>query len=73
MASSPGKTNLNIRNFPSDLRKRLKLRALSRDLDLRDLVIRYLQLALDRDTAGIVDLKKNKDRVPSQISGRPSH
>jgi plasmid stability protein len=49
MAKETPNSNLNIRNFPTDLRKGLKVRALTRDLDLRDLVIEYLRYGLDHD------------------------
>jgi hypothetical protein len=50
---------LNIRNFPLELRKKLKMKAIVRELELRDLVIEYLQQGLERD-------KAHKDETPRQ-------
>ena len=49
MADDSSKGVLNIRNFPAQLRRRLKIRALEREMDLQDLVKEYLTAALEKD------------------------
>ena len=62
MANESAKCVLNIRNFPAELRKRLKIRAAAREVGLQDLVIEYLQSALERDKKGRED-KQNLGEV----------
>jgi hypothetical protein len=53
MKTDSSKCVLNIRTCPTELRRRLKIKAASREIDLQDLVVEYLQFALDRDFKGI--------------------
>lgn len=59
---------LNIRKFPTELRKKLRIKALSRDLDLRDLVIEYLQQGLERDRTKDETMRTAKAEKPPDHS-----
>ena len=52
MTTDSTKRALNIRNCPKGLHKRLKMMAVSRDMDLQDLAVEYLQYAIDRAEGG---------------------
>lgn len=49
MAQNSTKCVLNIRNFPTELRRKLKARAADLGIDLQDLVIEYLRAGLNGD------------------------
>jgi len=40
---------IKAENCPKELKKRLKIRALERDVDLQDLIIEYCREGLDRE------------------------
>jgi hypothetical protein len=42
---------LNLQKFPKELKKRLKMKAAEREIDLKDLCAEYLATGLDEDKA----------------------
>lgn len=40
---------LSLQRFPKDLKKRLKMKALEKDIDLQELCMRYLETGLAKD------------------------
>lgn len=40
---------LSLQKFPRELRKKLKMKAVERDIDLQDLCVKYLEAGLARD------------------------
>jgi plasmid stability protein len=49
MTDDSSKGVLNVRSFPTELRTKLKMRALQHHKTLQELVIEYLRIALDLD------------------------
>jgi hypothetical protein len=46
---SQGWCVLSLQKFPKELRKRLKMKAAEREIDLQDLCAEYLATGLDKD------------------------
>jgi len=42
---------LSLQRFPKELRKRLKVKAAEREIDLQELCVQYLAAGLDQDEA----------------------
>jgi hypothetical protein len=40
---------LSLQRFPRDLKKRLKMKAAEKEMDLQELCVKYLETALARD------------------------
>jgi hypothetical protein len=40
---------LSLQKFPKELKKRLKMKALEREVDLQDLCVKYLEMGLAKD------------------------
>jgi hypothetical protein len=43
---------LSLQKFPKELKRRLKMKAAEREVDLQDLCAEYLAAALDEDESG---------------------
>jgi len=43
---------LSLQSFPRDLKKRLKMKAAEREIDLKDLCAEYLEASLERANKG---------------------
>ena len=72
MPSDSSKCVLNIRKFPTDLRKRLRMRALDKGVSLGDLVAGYLRAALDKEEQPRADKPKRpaSKKVPLRDDSR---
>lgn len=49
MTDSEGRCVLSLQRFPRELKKRLKMKALEREVDLQELCIKYLEAGLAKD------------------------
>ncbi len=48
-SSSPGLGSRDFQKFPRELKKRLKMKALEREIDLQELCVKYLETGLAKD------------------------
>jgi hypothetical protein len=46
---SQGRCVLSLQKFPRELKKRLKMKAAEKEIDLQELCVKYLEAALARD------------------------
>jgi hypothetical protein len=51
---------IKAENCPKDLKKRLKMKALDREIDLQDLILEYCQQGLERDEADKISKRKQR-------------
>jgi len=49
---------IKAENCPKDLKKRLKMKALERDMDLQDLILEYCEKGLEKDDADKIKKRK---------------
>jgi hypothetical protein len=49
MADAEGRCVLSLQRFPRDLKKRLKMKAAEREVDLQELCVRYLEAGLAKE------------------------
>ena len=49
MTDAEGRCVLSLQRFPRELKKRLKMKAAEREVDLQELCVRYLETGLAKD------------------------